>query len=291
MADFSDFACRMADLSLRLKTLYRSAEAVRTTPGRRGRYVVVPTASEVLVGGDLHGHLANFQSLIRMADLPRNPRRHLVLQEVVHGKHRYPLGGDKSHQLLDLFAALKCQFPDRVHLLMGNHELGQWLARPIIKGGEDLNALFNAGIAEAYGESATDFITAYDKLFSVLPMAIRMPNRIFLSHSFPGAKSLPQFQLNRLEEETLDALDVAPGGSVFSLLWGRDTAPAHLAEFLRKVDADWLVSGHIPIEAGYIFPSERQLILDSCDMPACCALLPADEPLTLELFRASVRYL
>ncbi len=109
----------------------------------------------MVIAGDLHGHVPNFQAVYQQAELAKHPRRHLVLQEVVHGKFRYPLGGDKSHQLLDLFAALKNQFPTRVHLLMGNHELAQWTDRPILKGDEDLNLLFVNGLQEAYGEQAS----------------------------------------------------------------------------------------------------------------------------------------
>ena len=48
----------------------------------------------------------------------------LVLQEVIHGKFRYPDGGDKSHQLLDLVAALRIVEGDRAVLL------GEVLALP-----------------------------------------------------------------------------------------------------------------------------------------------------------------
>ena len=104
----------MPDPDRLLHTLARAAAAFRATPGRTGRLVRLPAdAADVLVGGDLHGHLGNFQALLKRADLARHPARHLVLQEVVHGPNRYPGGGDKSHQLLDLVAALKVQYPDQ----------------------------------------------------------------------------------------------------------------------------------------------------------------------------------
>src|SRR5829696_2958525 len=122
----------MPDPDRLIRTLYKAADAIRQTPGRRGRFVQLADAADVVVAGDLHGHVGNFQAVYRAADLANNPRRHLVLQEVIHGKFTYPNGGDKSHQLLDLFAALKCQYPARVHMLLGNHELAQWSNRMVM---------------------------------------------------------------------------------------------------------------------------------------------------------------
>ena len=76
------------------------------------------------------------------------------MQELVHGPFRYPQGGDKSHQLVDLIAALKCQYPQRVHYLLGNHELAQWRRQAIGKGDVDQNELFRTGITNAYGDRA-----------------------------------------------------------------------------------------------------------------------------------------
>src|SRR5262249_31570536 len=100
----------MPDPSRLLTTISRAVDAVRATPGRTGRFFELAGAEDVLIAGDLHGHIANFQALYKIADLSNHPRRHIVFQEVIHGKFRYPGGGDKSHQLLDLFCALKCQF-------------------------------------------------------------------------------------------------------------------------------------------------------------------------------------
>ena len=115
----------------RMLTHLRQAIAlVRATPGRRGHTVVPENCTDVLVAGDLHGHVEHFRALLNLADLANHPARHFVMQEVIHGRFRYPNGGDRSHQLVDLFAALKGQFPRQVHYLPGNHELAQWTNRP-----------------------------------------------------------------------------------------------------------------------------------------------------------------
>ena len=129
----------MPDPAKLLPILTRAAATFRATPGRTGRVVALTDATDMLVGGDLHGHLGNFQALMKRADLANHPRRHLVLQEAIHGPFRYPDGGDKSHQMLDLIAALCCQFPGRVHFLPGNHELAQATGRAILKGDDFYN--------------------------------------------------------------------------------------------------------------------------------------------------------
>lgn len=263
-----------------LNILRRAIDLVKATPGRTGHLVRLQNCTEVLVAGDLHGHVPNFQALLAAADLTEHPTRHLVLQEVIHGPFRYPTGGDKSHQLVDLFAALKCQFPTRVHLLPGNHELAQWTDRPVGKADEPLNQLFRRGVDETYGAAGPDIYRAYCDLFRALPLALRTPNRVFLSHSLVPGRHLEAFDPRRLEAESYEAAEFVPGGTVYGLLWGRDTSEATAAEFLRKVDADLLVSGHIPTDTGFDVPNPRQLIVDCSQNPAAYVLFPADRPIT-----------
>ena len=272
-----------------LNTLRRAIHFVAATPGRTGHLVRLTSCTEVLVAGDLHGHVPNFQVILKAADLANHPTRHLILQEVVHSKFRYPSGGDKSHQLVDLFAALKCQFPDRVHLLPGNHELAQWTDRPIGKSDEQLNDVFRQGVTDAYGAAGPEVYRAYCDLFRVLPLALRTPNDIFISHSLIPGKNLASFDPARLEAEQYGEKDYQPGGLVYDLLWGRDTSEATAADFLNKVGAGLLVSGHIPTDDGFLVPNSRQLIVDCSANPAAYVLFPADRPIThTELVRCVV---
>ena len=263
-----------------LNTLRRAIDLVRATPGRSGHLVRLTNCAEVLVAGDLHGHVPNFQAVFKAADLAAHPARHLVLQEVVHGQFRYPSGGDKSHQLVDLFAALKCQFPDRVHLLPGNHEMAQWTGRPVGKADEPLNELFRQGVNDAYGAAGGEVYRAYCDLFKALPLALRTPNRVFVSHSLIPGRNLETFDPQRLEYERYEDREFVPGGTAYGLLWGRDTSEPTAAAFLRKVDADLLVTGHIPTDTGYIVPNPRQLIVDCSQTPAAYVLFAADRPIT-----------
>jgi len=271
-----------------LTTLRRATEFIRATPGRKGHFIELQDCSDLLVAGDLHGHIANFQVILKAADLANHPKRHLVLQEVIHSAFRYPTGGDKSHQLLDLFAALKCQYPTRVHLIPGNHELAQMTCRPIAKGNESQNEVFVEGIQAAYGTSWAEVEKAYYEMIRALPLALRTPNRVFLSHTMIPGKQLGEFDAMQLREDEYPESAYQPGGVAYGITWGRDTSQKTADEFLRKVDADFLVSGHIPTDSGHDVPNFKQLIVDCSASPAAYALIPADRPMTFAELLAGI---
>jgi len=270
------------------RTIQQAAMAFRTTPGRHGRLVLLVEAEEVFVTGDLHGNLQNFRRVLEKAALSKHPAHHLVLQELIHGPTRYANGTDCSHQLLDLLAALKCQFPSSVHFLLGNHELAQWKSQSIAKANEEQNELFRAGVDTAYGHHAAAIYGAYLQLFSALPLAVRTQNRVFLSHSLPSAGRLAQFDPAILKQEAPEDECFRPGGKIHSLVWGRDVRPGTSAEFLQRVDADFLISGHVPCPQGFEFASQSHLILDSMGTPAGYCLFPTKSPLSFEKMTACV---
>jgi len=266
----------------RILTLLRHAiTLVRSTPGRKGRIIDLQDCTELLVAGDLHGHTANLQVMLNAADMAKNPNRHLVLQELIHGKFRYPKGGDKSHQLIDLFAALKSQFPKQVHFIPGNHEMAQWTNRPVLKGDENLNVLFQSGVSEAYGPVyGPQVYDTYLDLFRALPVVLRTANRVLVCHSLPTSRVISFFDPTRLNAEVYDPADLQPGGVIHSILWGRDTTASNVEEYLRKMNADLLVSGHIASDQGYLIPNDHQIILDSAECPGGYLLFPTTLPLT-----------
>lgn len=281
----------MPDPRKMLITLRQAILAFRSTPGRSGRVVRLPAGAEVMVVGDLHGSVENFRLALQHAALEQHPRRHLVVQEVIHGPFRYPGGGDRSHQLLDLVAALKCKYPARVHFLLGNHELAQWHDQRIGKGDVDQNEVFRAGVREAYGEAATEIEAVYEQLFASVNVLLRTQNRIAICHTIVPRKYLDKFDPQRLESDELSLQDISLGGTLHSILWGRDLSQEAAEAFLNKVDADLVICGHIPSEQGYMVPNVRQLILDSLGTPACYCLLPTDRSLSQQELLSGLGYL
>jgi len=278
----------MPDPARLLRTLKQAIQAFKDTPGRRGRMVYPEQVDEVMVVGDLHGSVENFRLALDKAQLAKHPRRHLVLQEIIHGPFRYPGGEDKSHQLVDLVSALKCQYPHQVHLILGNHEMSQVKFQGIAKIEGALNASLREGAAVAYGPEARSIYSAYLEMFSVIPIALSTANRIFISHSLPSAARLPQFDYSVLEQDHHEEREFHRGGTIHALVWGRDTSPETVETFLGKVKADLLITGHIPCPEGFRAPNDRQVVLDAQGTPAGYCLFPTNCPLTHSELLATV---
>jgi hypothetical protein len=236
-----------------------------------------------MVVGDLHGNIPAFRKTLQVTALDRYPGRNLVLQELIHGPRMYPDDkGDRSHQLVDLVCALKCQFSERVHLILGNHELSELTGRPIAKNGVPLNALFRLGIETAYRGHGAAVYAAYQELFAALPLCVRTPNRVFLCHTIPDGIDLDDFDPGVFGLDTWPPEAMKRHGTVYALTWGRDTAAETVDRFAAIVDADWFVTGHQPCDDGFRQANHRQIIIDGTDpYPAYC-LFPANEPVTVD---------
>lgn len=274
----------MPDPQKILATVQRASELFRNTPGREGAIIRLPeSAEDVLVVGDLHGNVPFFRHVLAQADLANNPGRHLVLQELVHGKYFYPDdGGEKSHQLVDIVSALKCQCPDRVHLILGNHELSELTGRPIGKDGVMLNTHFRRGIETAYGQSASAILEAYYQLFRSLPLAVRTPNRVLLCHTIPDGQQLDRLDAEILRTGVWTPESMKRNGTVYALTWGRDTNPETLDRFAAWIDADLFVTGHHPCDEGSARPNHRQIIIDGTDPYPTYCLFPAQGEITID---------
>lgn len=282
----------MPDPQKLLPLIRKAATLFRATPGRVGSVVHLDSAEDVLVVGDLHGHVHVCAQAIKLAALDHHPHRHLVLQELVHDTRVDPDEGhiDRSHRLVDLVCALKCQYPDRVHLILGNHELSELTGRSISKKGFALNALFHQGVESDYGEQTPEILSAYADLFRSLPLACRTPNRVYLCHTIPDANQLPRLDLSILQTGVWPPESLPRGGTVYALSWGRDTCIETAEAFAKLVDADLFVTGHHPCDEGSRLANPRHLILDGTDPYPSACLFSATDPMTIEtLVNSTIR--
>lgn len=276
-----------------LATFERAAEANRQTPGRRGNLVELSPelAEEVMVTGDLHGHRQNFNLIRRVAELDERPRRHLVLQEVCHGGPTYrPNGGCMSHTILEDIALLKTQHPERVHFVLGNHELAELMNYPVQKGNQLLNLQFWRGLERMYGSAAEVIRDAYCRFLETCPLAVRLSQGVFISHSIPedvAARSFDPAIL--LRQVTGD--DCGETGEVFRLVWGRDYRGANARAFAQLVGANILINGHEPCHEGFIAPNDFQIILDCSGRRAAYVIVPVGVEISHEQVMEQVRRL
>jgi len=242
--------------------LDRAAILMRRDPLRRGNIVDLPEKNDVVILGDLHGDRENFGRVVEWASLSLHKKRYLVLQELIHGGPRDAGGGEVSFRLLEEAADLKCRFHSQVQVILSNHDLCEVLGSVINKAGKNVSAPFWRGIENAYGQAWPEVHGAYRRFLSALPLAVRTPSGIFISHSTPQRSALARFDYS-IFDRALAMDDYLPGGSVYELVWGRNHDQAAADEFARHVGADILVTGHQTSLPGVKTPTSRHIILTS----------------------------
>ena len=267
--------------SATIQLCQQAAQASLEHSNRRGNVVVLTpeNATDVIVAADLHGNRLNFARLCEVADLEHNPRRHLVMQEVCHGGPAYPDGGCMSHLLLEDVARLSERWPERFHFLLSNHELAELVDYPISKGRKMLNVTFRCGIQEMYGDYADEVREAYQTYIASSPLAVRIDQGLFISHSLPERVAEEGFDAS-IFERPLTREDRISTGPLFQLVWGRDYRLSNADAFAKLVDARLLIHGHDPCPEGCRTPNNRQVILDCCGQRGAYLHLPVGEKLT-----------
>lgn len=225
--------------------------------------VHLPAEGEVWMTGDIHDHRRNFEKLIRHADLPNNPQRHLVLHELIHGDHYDPAGAEDSWRTLVRAAELKCDYPDQVHFLLANHDLAQIYGEGIMKAGLSVCEAFTAGVNRDFGAEGERVTAAITDFLLSLPLAIRCANGLFFSHSLPTDAQIEKFDYSVFDRPLVGADYQRRTGPVYQLIWGRGVTPAGVEMFAREMDVRMIITGHQPQESGYAINGDRHLIIAS----------------------------
>ena len=278
------------DADATMQLLRRAANASLNDAHRTGSLIQLPASGDVLVVGDLHGNLANYEKIVGVADLARHPDRHLILHELVHDNRRREPDRCGSFGLVERAAALKIEFPDRVHLLLGNHELAELLGIPVLTEGRMLNAFFALGLQNAYGGRQDEVRKGFKQFVRSWPIAAKTLTGVFISHSSPEMANINGMDLSFFLRPLHDE-EYAKKRSVYNLLWGRDYSQQTADAFAASVGAEVLVVGHQPCPEGYRVPNTRHIILDSMHDQGCYLLLPLGEDLSQQDLVDRVSYI
>ncbi len=252
-----------ADATQIIETLQMAAEENQISSMRVMQVVHLPGEGEVWMTGDLHDHRRNFDKLIRAADLPNNPQRHLVLHELIHGDHYDTNGAEDSWRMLVQAAELKADYPEQVHFLLANHDLAQIYGEGIMKAGQSVCEAFTAAVVRDFGSQAELVSAAISEFLLSLPLAIRAPNGLFFSHSLPSEAQVDMFDYTVFNRPLTGADYQRRTGPVYQLIWGRGITPQGTEIFAANVDAKLLITGHQPQDMGYAVNGRRHLIVAS----------------------------
>ncbi len=252
------------------------AEALLSAGCRQHSIDIVAAPGTLIATGDLHDNPGHFATLMAVAGLsldaspPHDPPAapgctHLLLHELIHGD-RLVNGLDFSYRTLARVAQLKAIFPERVHVVLGNHELSQIVGAGIVKDGVRVVEAFNAGVEYVFGGSAGMIHDAIADFVRAMPIALAADTprgRILCSHSLPSAMMMAKF------DPSLLSRDLVPGdyeprtGAAHLMVWGRGYDLELLEDLVERWGVSMFILGHDKIEEGARFVPPNALVLNS----------------------------
>lgn len=282
-----DRVTEIVDGDAACQSLHDAAEFMRADPNRQGSLLTFGRAGQLVVTGDMHGHVGNFEKLQRYCALRQSPGRSVLLQELIHAEPERSVDPDLSIDLLIRAAEWKCEFPDNVFALQSNHELSQLCRHEITKGGRSVIHDFERGVAQRFGRRAPDVLEAVDDYIRSLPLAARTASGIFLAHSLPDPLAMEIFDETIFARQPTER-DMAAGGSLYSLVWGRFHSPQSVEYFAQRLNADVFIVGHMPQEMGYSVVG-RMIILASDHAHGTFLPIDLSRKYTVEELEKSIR--
>jgi predicted phosphodiesterase len=253
--------------------LNKGMEANEADKFRRGNLICLPSQGKLVITGDIHGHRRNFQRIVAFADLAHNPQTHVILQEIIHGGPEDEKGGCLSYKLLFDVIQYKVRYPDRVHIIMGNHDTAFINNTNIIKNGKEMNVAMRSALDREFVEASETIKLAMRQFLFSQALAVKCANRMFISHSLPADRYGDKFD-PRILDRQLRINDIVKPGSAYLLTWGRKHSQQLLDKMAKVLDADIFILGHQKQEQGCC-PAGENLIILATDHDHGC-ILPID---------------
>jgi hypothetical protein len=214
-----------------IELLNKGMEANNADKFRQGNLVCLPSHGSLIITGDLHGHRRNFERIVALANLEHNKHTHVILQEIIHGGPEDEQGGCLSYKLLFDSISYKVRFPDRVHIIMGNHDTAFVNNSDVMKNGKEMNTAMRAALDREFKLASGRVKLAIRQFLFSQPLAVRCANRMFISHSLPGDHYADKFD-HRIFERQLRINDIVRPGSAYLLTWGG--RPAKLSRLAAR---------------------------------------------------------
>lgn len=277
------FALNFASADAVCDVLLAGARACLEAACRDGSIDRIVSPGTLIASGDLHDNPSAFTTLVRVAELDSDretaPQRekdapgqrehappvHLTLHEIIHSD-RLINGMDFSHRALVRVAALKAAFPERVHVLLGNHELSQIVGAGIIKDGIKVVDAFNMGTEYAFGAESARVNEAIAEFVRAMPLALRCVcpgGDILCAHSIPAPAMMQRFDPTVLSRP-LTPEDYEPRkGAAHLMVWGRGYDAEQLEDLVERWGVNMFILGHEKAEEGVKFIPPCAIVLNS----------------------------
>lgn len=203
-------------------------------------------------------------SPVRLA-VPSPPSSHLILHEVIHSD-RLLNGMDFSYRMLARVALLKALHPERVHVLLANHELSQMAGAGIVKDGVRVVEAFNEGVACVFGDAAADVDAAVKEFVRSMPLALRCHTPrgdILCAHSLPAPWAMQRFDAGVLTRDLTDADYEPRQGAAHLMVWGRGYDAEQIEDLVERWGVTMFILGHEHVDEGARFVPPCAVVLNS----------------------------
>jgi len=162
----------------------------------------------------------------------------------------------------------KLSFPDRVHIIMGNHDTAFINDSEVMKEGKEMNRAMCQALEREFQQASTDIKLAIRQFLFSQPLAVRCDNRIWLSHSLPSDHFADKFDPQILDRQ-LKISDCEKPGSAYLLTWGRRHSQALLDKMAKLFDVDIFILGHQPQQQGWCQAGKNLIIIASDHNHGC----------------------
>ncbi|OHT12871.1 Serine/threonine protein phosphatase PP1 isozyme 4 [Tritrichomonas foetus] len=209
--------------------------------------ILLDLNAPISVVGDVHGQFSDAMKFIEIGGNPATTK-YLFLGDYVDR-------GFNSIETITALLCLKLLYPQNVYMLRGNHET------------EEISQLYGF-YEECEMRYTTDLWKKYNEVFTYLPLAAVISQRIFCVHGgisqhMQSIKDIEDIKrpLKTIEEDSFisDLLWADPSPDITgyqssergtSYTFGQDVAE----EFLRENDYDLICRAHQVVQDGYEFP-------------------------------------
>ncbi|OHS92740.1 Serine/threonine-protein phosphatase PP1-2 [Tritrichomonas foetus] len=214
---------------------------------------VLTIKPNVVVVGDLHGHLLDLIRILKQFDMPPKTR-YLFLGDIIDR-------GEFSLETLILIFLLKSTFPKSVNIIRGNHEFKQ-----VYETGR-----FMQDIIDVYSD--VKIATLFEAAFVQMPIAAIINDKIFCVHGGIGPDVTDLEQIRNISKPIKEF----DGSIVDTLLWSDPTEKIKTYEpsdrgtgyifgsqifesFMTKNGFDTLIRAHQQIDHGCEYNFNNKLI-------------------------------
>jgi serine/threonine-protein phosphatase 5 len=159
------------------------------------------TRGDLNIVGDTHGQFTDFCEIFRsnVGGMPSSLNSYLFNGDIVDR-------GPMACEILFMLLIMKNVNPNVIHILRGNHE-----TTPM-----NHHFGFEMEVRRKYG---SEILNKFRKLFTELPIAATIENKVFVVHGGLGPKSV-QMSLDEINKLNRKVEDSEPMDPISELLWG-----------------------------------------------------------------------